>query len=61
MEYYTQAADHNIANAQFRLGILYYSGYGVDQDQTYAELLMRKASDGGMKEAQDFLDKNFKK
>lgn len=61
VEYLTQAADHNIANAQYRLGVLYYTGNGVEQDQTYAELLMRKARDGGMKEAQDFLDKNFKK
>ena len=36
------------------------TGNGVKQDQTYAELLMRKARDGGMKEAQDFLDRNFK-
>ena len=61
VEYLTLAADHNIANAQYRLGVLYYMGNGVEQDQTYAELLMRKARDAGMKEAQDFLDKNFKK
>ena len=61
VEYLTQAADHNIANAQYRLGILYYTGEGVEQDQTYTELLMRKARDSGMKEAQDFLEKNFKK
>ena len=61
VEYLTQAADHNIANAQYRLGILYYTGDGVEQDRTYAELLMRKAQNGGMKEAQDFLEKNFKK
>ena len=61
VEYLTQAADHNIANAQYRLGILYYTGNGVEQDQSYAELLMRKALNGGMKEAQDFLNKNFKK
>ena len=60
-EYFTQAADHNIANAQYRLGILYYTGEGVEQDATYAELLMRKARDGGMKEAEEFLEKNFKK
>lgn len=60
VEYLTQAADHNIANAQYRLGILYYNGNGVKQDQTYAKLLMQKARDGGMKEAQEFLDKNFK-
>ncbi|MBR5082820.1 MAG: sel1 repeat family protein [Bacteroidales bacterium] len=61
VEYLSQAADHNIANAQYRLGILYYTGDGVEQDRTYAELLMRKAQNGGMKEAQDFLEKNFKK
>lgn len=61
IEYYTPAADKNVTSALYRLGILYYTGNGVDQDQTYSELLMRKARDAGMKEAQDFLDKNFKK
>ena len=57
---YTAAADKNISNAQYRLGILYYTGNGVQQDQTYAKLLMQKARDGGMHEAQEFLNKNFK-
>ena len=61
IEYYTPAANKNIASALYRLGVLYYTGNGVEQDQSYAELLMRKARDGGMKEAQDFLEKNFKK
>lgn len=61
VEYLTQAADHNIANAQYRLGILYYTGTGVKQDQTYAKLLMQKARDGGMKEAKEFLEKNYGK
>jgi TPR repeat protein len=61
VEYLTLAADQNIANAQYRLGILYYTGDGVKQDQGYTELLMRKARDGGMKEAQEFLDKYYKK
>ena len=61
VEYLTQAADHNIANAQYRLGLLYYTGNGVKQDQTYAKLLMQKARDGGMTEAKDFLEKNFSK
>ena len=59
VEYLTQAADHNIANAQYRLGIIYYTGDGVEKDQTYAKLLMQKARDGGMQEAQEFLNKNF--
>lgn len=61
IDYYTQAADRNIPGAQYRLGSLYFIGEGVDKDLSYSELLMRKARDGGMKEAQDFLDKNFKK
>ena len=60
IEYYTPAVDKNISSAQYRLGILYYTGNGVQQDQTYAKLLMQKARDGGMAEAQDFLDKNYK-
>ena len=60
IEFYTPAADKNIPSALYRLGILYYTGNGVDQDQTYAKLLMQKASNSGMKEAQDFLDKNYK-
>lgn len=57
----TKAADANVPGAQYRLGILYYAGQGVQQDLVYSELLMKKARDGGMKEAQDFLDKQFKK
>ena len=48
-----------IAGAQYRLGILYYTGEGVKQDQTYSKLLMTKARDGGMKEAEDFMEKHF--
>ena len=59
VEYYTKAADANIANAQYRLGLLYYYGQGVDADRAHAKLLLQKARDGEMKEAQDFLDKNF--
>lgn len=61
VENFEKAAEMNVAGAQYRLGILYYKGEGVKQDITYSELLMKKARDGGMKEAQDFLDKNFKK
>lgn len=60
VEYYTIAADKNVSNAQYMLGILYYNGQGVQQDRVHTKLLMKKASDGGMKEAQDFLDKYFK-
>lgn len=59
IEYYTPAANKNVSSAQYALGILYYTGNGVNQDQTYAKLLMRKAADGGLREAQDFLDRNF--
>ena len=59
--YLTRAADKDVAGAQYRLGILYYTGQGVEQDLVHSELLMKKARDGGMQEAQDFLDKQFKK
>ena len=59
IEYYKPAADQNIASAQYRLGLLYYNGEGVEQDRTYAKLLMQKARDGGDKDAQAFLEKNF--
>jgi hypothetical protein len=59
-EYYIKAADANVANAQYRLGLLYYYGQGVETDRTHAKLLLQKARDGGEKEAQDFLEKNFK-
>ena len=60
VDYFTQAAERNVAGAQFRLGVLYYTGDGVEQDKTYSKLLMTKARDGGMEEAQEFLEKNFK-
>ena len=60
IDYYTSAADKNVTSALYRLGILYYTGNGIGQDQTYAKILLQKASNGGLKEAQDFLDKNFK-
>lgn len=59
IEYLSQAANKNISSAQFRLGLMYYNGEGVQQDRTYSKLLMQKASDGGLREAQDFLNKNF--
>lgn len=61
VENLSMAADKNVPSAQYRLGILYYSGQGVKRDVTYSELLMKKARDGGMKEAQDFLDTKLKK
>lgn len=59
IDYYTPAADKNVTSALYRLGILYYTGNGIGQDQTYAKILMKKASNGGLKEAQDFLDKYY--
>ena len=60
VECLTKAAEHNVPGAQYRLGVLYYTGQGVKQDLAYSKLLMTKARDGGMREAQEFLDKNFK-
>ena len=59
VEYYSPAAERNVTSAQYTLGILYYTGEGVNQDRTYAKLLMRKASDGGMREATEFLERYF--
>lgn len=59
VEYLAQAAEKNVSSAQYRLGLMYYNGEGVQQDRTYSKLLMQKARDGGMREAQDFLDRNF--
>lgn len=61
VEHLTKAADQGVPGAQYRLGILYYAGQGVKQDLARSEMLMKKARDGGMQEAQDFLDKQFKK
>lgn len=60
VENYSQAVDKNVPSAQFSLGVMYYTGTGVQQDQSYAKLLMMKAKDGGMQEAEEFLKKNFK-
>ena len=59
VEYLTQAVGKNVSSAQYRLGLMYYNGEGVDQDRAYSKMLMSKARDAGMKEAQDFLDRNF--
>lgn len=60
IDYYGPASEKGVSSAQYRLGILYYTGEGVEQDQSYAKLLMTKARDGGMEEAQVFLEKYFK-
>ncbi len=60
IEYWTKAAEQQVPNAQFRLGVQYYFGSGVKEDKTYAKLLISKARDGGMTEAQKFLDEEFK-
>ena len=59
LHYLTQAVDKNVSSAQYRLGLMYFNGEGVAQDRTYCKLLMQKARDGGMTEAQAFLEKNF--
>lgn len=60
VEYWTKAAEKQVPNAQFRLGVQYYFGSGVKEDKTYAKLLISKARDGGIAEAQKFLDEEFK-
>jgi Sel1 repeat len=50
-----QAAEQGDANAQFRLGTLYYKGQGVAQDYAEAARWYRKAAGQGQPEAQCYL------
>ena len=47
MEFYTLAADQDVACAQFNLGAMYYNGKGVDQSYTKAIEWISKAAAQG--------------
>lgn len=49
---YRLAAEQGYANAQFNLGVLYYSGQGVPQDYPEAARLYRLAAEQGNANAQ---------
>lgn len=61
VKYYKDAVAQDVGNAQYRLGVLSYYGTGVNQDKTYAELLLTKAKNQGVEQAVKFLEKNFNK
>jgi len=54
-KWYRAAADHGDAEAQFRLGILYYFGQGVPQDNGEAVKWYRRAAEQGVALAQGSL------
>jgi hypothetical protein len=52
VKWYRKAADQGIALAQFNLGVKYYKGEGVPQDDTEAVKWYRKAAEQGYAKAQ---------
>ncbi len=50
--WFEEAAQNNVANAQYNLGVLYHQGMGVDKNLDRAIGLYQKASDQGHPEAQ---------
>lgn len=56
LEWYTKAANKGVAEAQYRLGLLYSSGYGpVEQDIEMAKKWYRKAAAQGFLPAKEAL------
>lgn len=54
-QHYREAADAGVAEAQFRLGQLYFAGKGVDQDISQATVLYEQAALMGIQDAKDAL------
>ena len=52
MAWYRKAAEQGIAKAQFNLGVMYFEGRGVQQDDTEAVAWYRKAAEQGDNSAQ---------
>jgi TPR repeat protein len=52
-----QAANQNIASAQFSLSIFYYKGLSVEQNQEKAISLIKQAATNGYSEAQTIIGK----
>lgn len=55
LKHLSQAAEDENAEAQFRLGGMYFNGHGVDQDRDEAARWFRKAAVHGNREAQYIL------
>ena len=52
MKWYRKAAEQNLANAQYNLGVCYAHGEGVVKDQVEAVKWYRKAAEQNFAEAQ---------
>lgn len=53
--WYGKAADQGNAIAQYKLGICYYNGIGVNKNKEKAMELVHKAAEQGYKQAFEFL------
>jgi hypothetical protein len=52
VEYYLQSAEQGYAKAQYKMGLCYYNGEGVEQSDAEAVKWFRLAADKGLSEAQ---------
>ena len=52
--WFTQAAEQGDAQAQYKLGILYYVGEGTSADMKQAACWIKKAYENGFENAKDF-------
>ena len=55
MKWYRKAAEQGLANAQYKLGVAYVTGNGVEKDAAEAVKWYRKAAEQGYAKAQCFL------
>ena len=54
-EWYEKAADQRSISAQYKLGMMYYSGDGVPENKAKAAELFIKAADKGHPDAKEML------
>jgi len=59
VKWFGKSAAQGIAKAQYELGLCYYEGHGIDQDDKKAEEWFRKAADKGHKKSQYILSLCF--
>ena len=59
LEAFKVAAEKGDAIAQFNLGLSYYHGNGVPQDNTQAVYWYREAAEQGHPDAKEILEKDF--
>ncbi len=56
MKWYTLAAEQGIANAQYNLGLMYFHGQGVLQDNVYVHMWWNIAATSGYETASENRD-----